>query len=161
MAGLRKDEQALAMYERYCTGLSLAQVAAEFGVSRQSVYELLSARDFELRERPARGQTVVYRGLNYTIGNNGYYRCTISNRHLLHRRMWEEEVGPIPDGWDIHHVDEDKLHNEVSNFECLPKADHTRLHSPRCNQHTHRCNHAEVMPDEEATHVDLVVGGFP
>jgi HNH endonuclease len=61
---------------------------------------------------------------------------TTGNRCLMHRYIWENEVGTIPEGWDIHHIDEDKSHNELSNFECLPKSEHTRLYSPHNNQFT-------------------------
>lgn len=128
------------MYARYQAGLSLAQVASEYGVTRQSVYGLFTARGYELRRKPAMGPSVTYGGLSYTVGNVGYYRCTTGDRHLLHRRMWEDARAPIPEGWDIHHVDEDKLHNSLDNFECLPKADHTRLYSPNCNQFSHKCS---------------------
>ncbi len=141
MSGPRKDDQAVAMYARYCDGLSLAAVAREYGVTRQSVYGLLASRGYELRRRPAIGSSVLYGGLTYTVGNVGYYRCTTGDRHLLHRRMWEDAHGPIPDGWDIHHLDEDKLHNDLANLECLPKAEHTRLYSPSCNQFAHKCRH--------------------
>jgi hypothetical protein len=159
----RKDEQAAAMYARYSAGLSLAQVGEEFGVTRQSVYQMFKSRGLELREKPPIADNAVeYGGLLYTIGDPGYYRCTTGDRHLLHRRIWEDHRGPIPDGWDIHHLDECKLNNTIENFECLPKAEHTRLYSPSCNQHSHKCKHAsqEVVP-EETTRVDVVAGGFP
>ena len=141
MSTPRKDEQAAAMYARYQAGLSLAQVGAEYGVTRQSVYGLLAARGYELRAKPPIGLSITYGGLTYTVGHVGYYRCTTGDRHLLHRRMWEDAHGPIPEGWDIHHLDENKLHNSLANFECLPKAEHTRLYSPSCNQFSHKCQH--------------------
>jgi hypothetical protein len=131
------------MYARYLAGLSFAAVAAEYGVTRQSVYGLLSARGYELRRKPPIGPNVTYAGRTYTVGNTGYYRCTTGDRHLLHRRMWEDARGPIPDGWDIHHLDEDKLHNTLDNFECLPKPEHTRRYSPSCNQFVHHCRRLE------------------
>jgi hypothetical protein len=132
------------MYARYQAGLSLAQVAQEFGITRQSVYGMFSARGYELRAKPPMGPSVTYDGRSYTVGNNGYYRCTTGDRHLLHRRMWEDARGPIPEDWDIHHLDEDKLHNSLDNFECLPKSEHTRLYSPNCNQFSHKCAHREA-----------------
>lgn len=136
---VRNDERANAMYARYQCGLSLAQVASEFGCSRQAVYDVFKWRGLELRPRPARLPEVRYGGRTYTMRNTGYYGATSGDRHLLHRRMWEDAHGPIPDGWDIHHRDEDKAHNVLENFECLPKAEHTRLYSPSCNQFKHNC----------------------
>lgn len=160
----RKDEVAAAMYADYQSGLSLAQVGEKHGRTRQSVYGMFETRGWKLRERPPMREGVEYDGRCYTIGDNGYMRCTTGDRHLLHRRMWEDHHGPIPPDYDIHHKDECKTNNVLSNFECLPKSEHTRLYSPKCNQHKHKCaEHArieEVMP-LEATTVDMIVGGFP
>lgn len=156
----RGDAKAVEMYERYSAGLSLAKVAEEFGITRQSVYKMLTLRGYELRERPPTGPSVTYGNLLYTVGNVGYYRCTTGDRHLLHRRMWEDAFGEIPEGWDVHHVDGCKLHNDLSNFECLPKSEHASLHGNGCNQYVHKCGHGEVMP-EEATRVDVIAAGFP
>lgn len=144
-AGERVDRRfsitAEAKYRRYQDGLSLTEVAAEFGCTRQSIYGLFAARGWPMRAvEPL--PVVEYGGLKYTMRNTGYYGCTTGDRHLLHRRMWEDANGPIPDGWDIHHVDENKTHNALDNFECLPKAEHTRMYSPHCNQFVHRCGGA-------------------
>ncbi len=50
-------------------------------------------------------------------------------RKPCHRIIWEEDVGPIPEGHDIHHKDGNKFNNLLSNLECLSKADHMRLHA--------------------------------
>lgn len=82
---------------------------------------------------------VVYRGRKFTIANTGYYRSTDRREEmLLHRFVWKSEVGEIPDGYDVHHIDGDKKNNDLSNLECLPKAEHTRRYSPHCNQY--KCN---------------------
>jgi hypothetical protein len=54
----------------------------------------------------------------------------------MHRYVWQKEKGPIPDGWDIHHINEVKGDNRIENLECLPKAEHTRKYSPHNNQYT-------------------------
>jgi predicted DNA-binding transcriptional regulator AlpA len=146
----RNDAKASAMYERYQVGLSLAEVASAFGCSRQSVYEMFKSRRLQLRPRPARLPEVTYGGRTYTMRNTGYYGATSGDRHLLHRRMWEDANGPIPDQYDIHHLDEVKTHNELSNFECLPKAEHTRLYSPGCNQFAHKCKHSHGEETHDA-----------
>lgn len=160
----RKDEKAALMYTQYQAGMSLADVAQEFGITRQSVYTMFKRRGYELRERsPISGDSLSYKGLTYSIsGTVPYYRSTTGDRHLLHRRVWEDHNGQIPDGYDVHHRDGCKSNNTLRNLECLPKAEHTRLYSPSCNQHSHKCAAVveEVMP-EEATNVDVVAGGFP
>ncbi|MCX6217640.1 HNH endonuclease signature motif containing protein [Spirosoma sp.] len=49
-------------------------------------------------------------------------------KQYLHRYMWECEVGPIPDGYEIHHVDNNPDNNTIGNFECKLKADHMSDH---------------------------------
>ena len=62
---------------------------------------------------------------------------------MEHRYIWEKEIGKIPEGWDIHHKNEDKSDNRIENLECLSKSDHTKLYSPHNNQYTKgrkKCN---------------------
>jgi hypothetical protein len=72
---------------------------------------------------------IEYGGQRWYRNRGGYYR----NRegYLLHRYMYECEVGPIPDGFDIHHVDGDPGRNEVGNLEPCSRSDHVRKHPPR------------------------------
>lgn len=140
MSAHRKDAQVTAMYAAYQEGSSLAGVAYLFGVTRQSVHDVFKRRGYVLRQRSQPLPAVVFNGRKYTMRNTGYYGATEGDRGLLHRHMWEAANGPIPDGYDIHHLDENKTHNALSNFECLPKSEHTRLYSPSCNQFSHKCD---------------------
>lgn len=99
-------------------------------MTRQAVYSRMQRRGLALRERIAPLPFVVFNGEKYTVGNKGYLRKTNGSRELLHRAMWRKKVGPIPKGFDVHHKDENKTHNALSNFECLSKSDHTHLYSP-------------------------------
>jgi hypothetical protein len=47
----------------------------------------------------------------------------------LHRAIWRNTYGEIPDRHDIHHKDEDYNNNAIENLECIPKSDHARLHN--------------------------------
>ena len=130
-----KNENRDAMYKMYLEGYSLAQVAEYFGRTRQSVFGLFKNHGLKTRlkkELPC----IEYNGFKYTMRNTGYYGKTFGDRTLLHRDMWQREKGEIPDGYDIHHKDGNKTNNQVDNFECLLKADHTKKHSHGQNQHT-------------------------
>lgn len=48
---------------------------------------------------------------------------------LLHRDVWQYYNGPIPSGHHIHHADGDWDNNDVDNLECLPVAEHRRVHA--------------------------------
>src|SRR5215212_924854 len=53
----------------------------------------------------------------------------------LHREVWKAAYGEIPTGMEIHHSDFNPLNNEVSNLECLTKAEHAERHrSPASDQ---------------------------
>jgi hypothetical protein len=131
----RKDSRAAEMYLLYQTGKSISEVGKEYGVTRQNVYAMFAERGLGLRP-PKRKPYLVFNGCRYTKTYYGYYRKTHGDKQLMHRDVWEFHNGPIPDGWDIHHKDEVKTNNDISNLECLPKAEHTRLYSPHNNKYT-------------------------
>jgi HNH endonuclease len=51
-----------------------------------------------------------------------------ANERLLHRRVWSDLHGPIPDGHDIHHRDGDWRNNHPDNLEAVPSSQHQRAH---------------------------------
>ncbi len=159
MAAHRNDAKAQAMYDRYCQGLSLAGVAAEFDVTRQCVFKYFERRGWDMRPRPPARPTVEFAGRRFSIGDNGYYRATDGDREYLHRAMWAAANGTIPADHDIHHRDFDKTHNELSNFECIRKDDHARLYGTGCNGSVHHCGKGVVPPDSPA--VDVLTAGYP
>lgn len=130
------NKNAEEMYKMYCDGYSLADVGTSYGMTRQSVYCLFKYRGWQVRPKRKPLPFVLFNGEKYTLYKEGYYRKTFGNRNLLHRDVWEFYNGTIPDGWDIHHINENKKDNRIENLECLPKAEHTRLYSPHNNQYT-------------------------
>lgn len=132
----RFNKQAKQMYDLYLSGHSLAKVGKSYGVTRQSVYELFKNRGYKLRSKPKPLRFLFFNGEKYTLRNNGYYGKTRGRRSLMHRDVWEHYKGKIPEGWDIHHINEEKTDNRIENLECLTKAEHTRKYSPHNNQYT-------------------------
>jgi hypothetical protein len=47
---------------------------------------------------------------------------------LLHRAIWMAAHGPIPPKHHIHHIDYNPLNNDLSNLQCLPHGEHSRMH---------------------------------
>jgi ribonucleotide reductase alpha subunit len=45
------------------------------------------------------------------------------------RWVWEQANGPIPDGYDVHHVNEDPTDDRLSNLEARPAVEHRSEHS--------------------------------
>lgn len=58
--------------------------------------------------------------------NQGYY--VIGKNTRVHRLIWETHNGPIPSGYDIHHIDGNKLNNDLKNLQCLPHSEHLSIH---------------------------------
>lgn len=46
-----------------------------------------------------------------------------------HHVVWWQHRGPIPDGYVVHHKNDDKRDNRLKNLELLLKDEHDRLHS--------------------------------
>lgn len=135
---MKKDKykEAYSLYEQ---GYSLADVGKAIGVTRQSVFCAFEVRRYKLRKKKLL-PFYIYNGRKFTINSNGYYRSTDrKGTQLLHRYVWETERGKIPESYDIHHLDEDKTNNIITNLECLPKAEHTSKYSPHCNKASHKC----------------------
>lgn len=131
----KRNEKYDAAYQLYLDGYSLTQVAEHLFVTRQCVFKAFKKRGFKLRGKDFK-PFIFYDDKKFTIGSNGYYRLTNDDRIYLHRYKWEKEIGIIPDGYDIHHLDEDKSNNELSNLECLDKGEHTKKHGFKNNQYT-------------------------
>ena len=60
------------------------------------------------------------------------YRGTRSlgrkDRDVLHRAVYRDHHGSIPEGHDIHHIDGDCFNNDVQNLEAITRSEHMRLH---------------------------------
>lgn len=39
------------------------------------------------------------------------------------------EITRVPDGYDVHHIDYDKLNNDPHNLQVLTHSDHAKLHA--------------------------------
>lgn len=71
--------------------------------------------------------------MGYAFNTDGYLRATTvagrAEELYEHRRVWAEANGPIPDGFHVHHIDEDRSNNAIENLALVSKAEHRRIHS--------------------------------
>ena len=87
-------------------------------------------------EYSADGKIAVYCGYKFRKdARTGYYLCTkktdIGRRERLHCFVWRKEhnVSEIPKGYQIHHIDENKDNNEISNLAIMSASNHQILHN--------------------------------
>lgn len=71
---------------------------------------------------------IHYNGLKFTRDERTGYYLNSTNRIRLHRYVYECEVGPIPKGHSIHHIDHDKNNNSISNLTPMTKSEHNVYH---------------------------------
>ena len=45
----------------------------------------------------------------------------------LHREVHKREIGPVPHGWHVHHIDGDTSNNSASNLVSLPPGKHIEI----------------------------------
>lgn len=66
------------------------------------------------------------------INNRGYYHIISTEEgnlfKKLHRLIYESEYGPIPEGHVIHHLDGNKLNNDLDNLIMMDAHEHNVLH---------------------------------
>lgn len=61
---------------------------------------------------------------------NGYPTIWINGKNtLIHRLVWEEANGSIPENMVVHHKDHDKMNYSLNNLVLLPKSEHHRHHA--------------------------------
>ena len=76
MVAIMSNNQVTAMYQLYCEGYSLAQVASAYGITRQAVSQAFKRRNFVLRPRARtlpddwQGHRVQDTGTEHEPGNN-------------------------------------------------------------------------------------------
>jgi RNA polymerase primary sigma factor len=117
-----------AMIEDYRRLGSLAKVAELHGRTRQAMWEILRKRKAVNPRKPSRSVR-EHAGAKYAADANGAYRLTVrrgSTELYLHRVLWIEAHGAIPDGHEIVCADGDKENLALANLVCQPAASASR-----------------------------------
>jgi len=74
---------------------------------------------------------VVYRGERFRIQTSGRYFQSgrkDADERLLHRRVWSDHNGPIPERHHVHHIDGDWRNNDIANLRLVEENEHQRDH---------------------------------
>lgn len=88
----------------------------------------------------AKSGTIVFKGVNFIRYPNAgcanarkyYYATARENRRnnaaLLHREIWKDAHGEIPENHVVHHEDLNSLNNHIDNLVCVEHSEHSRIH---------------------------------
>ena len=82
------------------------------------ILEYVEAKDLKIGMRVKSNEIYLH--------ENKYKK--IRNGDKMHRMVYEYYNGKIPSGYVIHHIDENKLNNDISNLQLISDSDHRRLH---------------------------------
>ena len=87
---------------------------------------------------PRNGEIMKTKFGNAKISNKGYYIITSgkegNHNKMLHRLIWEDWYDkPVPKGYVIHHLDHDKLNNNIQNLQCVEDDLHRKHHNKEDN----------------------------
>lgn len=70
---------------------------------------------------------------NAKINNLGYYQIKTrkegNHNKYLHRLIFEDFYGYIPDGYFVHHIDGNPLNNCILNLQLMRQTVHNKLHN--------------------------------
>lgn len=66
--------------------------------------------------------------------NNGYryfslFKDKVEYRDTIHRIVYRTFLGPIPEGYDVHHKNHNREDNRIENLELIKKSEHCKMHS--------------------------------
>lgn len=67
-----------------------------------------------------------FNGVVYVKNSEGYY---FHGKHRLHRDVWTFHHGAIPKGHVVHHRDLNPANNDISNLQCITRAEHAKIHA--------------------------------
>ena len=66
---------------------------------------------------------------NKIIPRSCYKRIKFNGKSISeHRFIWEINNGKIKEGYVIHHINKNKLDNNLSNLKCLSVMEHGKFH---------------------------------
>ncbi len=70
-------------------------------------------------------KTVVCKGYRVAYW---YIKRQGQRREYEHRLVWARHFGPIPPGYQVHHIDECKTNNSIDNLRCIEMSKHASEH---------------------------------
>ncbi|MBQ4495646.1 MAG: HNH endonuclease [Selenomonadaceae bacterium] len=110
------------------------EVVAALAVLRNAAENDFERHRLDVLERDLTAPPVVeviddthqrFNGVTYLKCKDGHY----SKGAFIHRVVFAYYYGEIPEGYHVHHLDDNKTNNAIVNLQCLTKQEHRRLHN--------------------------------
>ena len=70
---------------------------------------------------------MTYNNINWYMSSKGYWKN--KTHGMLHRYIYTKHNGPIPEGYIVHHDNENKLDNSPKNLIMMTRGEHSKLHN--------------------------------
>lgn len=93
----------------------------------------------EIKEEVIVKKYIEFNGVKFYPDKRGYWLGHIPGAKSpirLHRYVWEFYNGPIPAGYDIHHIDHNPDNNEIENLQMVLEGEHAKIHNAEMRQET-------------------------
>lgn len=88
--------------------------------------------------KSVRSESIEYKGITFRrypdskrASDRRYFRpngtLIKAGVEALHREIWRDNFGEIPEGHDVHHKNNNTADNSIGNLECLPMLVHQKI----------------------------------
>lgn len=93
------------------------------------------------------GRTITYVAYTFYLGKeNGKYKYATILEHVL---VWLWFKGDIPEGYDVDHIDNDKLNNKIENLQLLTRKENLAKRGVGRNQYSYHLSDEEILAMRE------------
>lgn len=118
------------IYNDYQTGLSTRQLSIKYKISRPTIHRYFTQFGFKADHKPnylTEENNHNWKGGLHFCRNRAYLR--IEGKYI-HRAnvVWEFYEYKVPEGFDLHHINEDSLDDDIFNLEILSHSEHAKHH---------------------------------
>lgn len=108
----------------------VAELLAELRTLAENDFEraVVSRCEKDLSEQPA--PVIIdddhqsFNGIVYKKNHSGHF----AKDTRIHQAIWAFYYGEIPEGYQIHHIDENKNNNAIKNLQCVTASEHAQIH---------------------------------
>lgn len=118
----------IQLVELYRSGQTANAIAKRFRIHKTTLYEYLKQSSIPPHNLTPKHPYIIYKGRKFIQSQFGYYMTSARPALVLHKEIWKDNYGVIPDGCHIHHKDHDKANNNIDNLMCLTQRSHASHH---------------------------------